>query len=103
METRETIVIPREEDAYDALISNKHLFENYLVIAHKNFSKHLKSIDGVIVQPLPKINWDVLFIDDVELFPRFCHVIAIKYDERISKRWIVIIPPSYAWGGVLFK
>ena len=86
METRETIVIPREEDAYDALISNKHLFENYLVIAHKNFSKHLRSIDGVIIQPLLKTDWDMLFIDNVELSPHFCQVVAIKYDERISKR-----------------
>lgn len=86
MENRKTIVIPREEDAYDALISNKHLFKNYLVIAHKNFSKHLRSINGVIVQPLLKTDWDMLFIDDVELSPHFCQVAAIKYDERVSKR-----------------
>lgn len=87
MENRKTIVIPREKSAHDALLSNKNLFENYLVIGHKNFTRHLQSTDGVTVQPLPNTDlWDMLFLDDVDLSPYFSQVAAIKYDERTSKR-----------------
>lgn len=87
METRKTIVIPRGKNAYDALISNKRLFENYLVIGHKNFTQHLPLKDGVTVLPLPKADLgDILFINDVELSPNFNQIAVIKYDERRNNR-----------------